>query len=218
MKKNLAILLICLITCGCTTEYNLDISNDSFKENINISIDKSEIKSESPSPDIDPDDPITPFLNSDYPALFSDEKALYNKEQIDYDDHIDVKMNYKYKAEEFADSNSLKMCFENYEFNYKDNYSIHASGTFYCLYSDELNINIKTNNRVISNNADSVNGNVYTWHIDGVNSHDVDIQIEMSKGVSRDTISTYILVGIVIIIIISIVFVINKKRVKENEL
>ena len=218
MKKYFVVILLTLMLCGCTAEYNLDISNNSFKENISVNINNSEIPEKSPYPEIESDDLITPFLNNQYSALFSNEDALYDKKETYYDDYIDVKMKYKYTEEEFNDSNSLKLCFDNYEFLYKDYYYINAYGTFYCLYTDEMDINIKTNNKVTFNNADSVKGNVYTWHIDKTNMNDINIKIEMKKGISRNTILNYALIICVIIIILGAAFVVYKKRIRENKL
>ena len=58
-------------------------------------------------------------------------------------------MSYTYDPLEFSDSNSLNMCFENFEYELEEKYYIHASGTFYCAYSDQVKINIKTRNKVL---------------------------------------------------------------------
>ena len=45
MKKIFLILFVLLVS-GCTTNYNLEISENSFKESIDIKINKSEIPTE----------------------------------------------------------------------------------------------------------------------------------------------------------------------------
>lgn len=215
MKKVILIISLLFIS-GCTTSYNLEISNDSFKENITVYINKSEIPTKIYD-DIELDDQITPFIENDYPAISSDSKSYYKKVVTDAGDYYKVLMDYKYSEKEFGQSNSLKNCFENYEFGYDKKYYIHVYGNFYCLYSDEIKINIKTNNKVLKNNADTVNGNVYTWNINKQNEKDVDIEFEVEKGFSYLTL-LYIIIGVLVILIPVIVykFLQSKKR-KVNE-
>lgn len=216
MKKIFAILFLILLS-GCTTNYNLKISNDSFEENISVHIDKSEIPSYTGG-EVETDDQITPFLNNDYSALFSDNNAYYEKNRTDFDNYIQVDMNYNYSEEEFSDSNSLKLCFSDYEFTYEDSYYIHAYGEFYCLYSDDINISIETNNKVIKNNADSVNGNVYTWNVNKNNVRNVNIEFEVEKGFSIKNFIYYVLGAVVVIIVVAIICNIYFKRKKVNEI
>ncbi len=218
MKKLLIFLLIVFLLSGCTSNYNLEISNNSFKENINATINKNEIPTSSPYPEIELDDQITPFLNKDYSAIFSDDKALYKKRVTYLDNYINVDMSYKYNEQEFYNSNSLKLCFDNYEFSYEDDYYIHAYGRFYCLYSDSLDINIKTNNKVLSHNADEVNGNTYTWHVNKDNLDNLDINIKVDKGINKETITTIIIVIFIIIILSIVGLVVYKKGSKENKI
>lgn len=216
MKKWIFLVLALLLT-GCSAEYNLEISNDSFKEKIVSYIDKSEIPTEQIE-DIEIDDPITPFLNNKYSALYSKDTAYYNKKVIDLENQYKVEMKYNYTAKDFSDSNSLKLCFENYEFDYEDNYYIAGYGNFMCLYSDEININIKTKNKVINHNADSVNGNVYTWVINKENADNVNIEIEIEKGFNyRKLIYPAVIIGIIILLITIIIAILNKRK-KVNEI
>ncbi len=215
MKKLIILLLLTFLLAGCTSKYNLEISNNSFKEDINAVIKKDEIPKDSKYSDIELDDQITPFLKNEYPALFSKPDALYKKKVTYFDDYINVDMNYKYTAEEFENSNSLRLCFEDYEYLYDDTYYIHASGTFYCLYTDEMDINIKTHNKVIDHNADSVNGNVYTWHINGSNVNDVNILFEVKKGIELQKIVSYLIIGIILAVLVAVSCILLRKNSKK---
>jgi len=216
MKKIFTIIILFLL-CGCSSEYTLEISNDNFKENIKSYIYKSEIPTVTYK-DIELDDYITPFLKNKYSALFSNDKAYYKKVTVDLGDRYEVNMSYEYNAKKFSDSNSLKLCFDNYKFDYNDNYYIHAYGTFYCLYSNELKINIKTNNKVIKNNADSINGNVYTWNISDSNKNNVDIEFEVEKGFSYIKVIYYIIGIIALVPIAIIVYMVYSKNKNVNEI
>ena len=46
---------------------------------------------------------------------------------------------------------------------------------------DELTINLKTNHKVVSSNADEVNGYHYKWHITRESKNDAAIMITLKK-------------------------------------
>lgn len=219
--KKIMMIFACVILCGCTSKYTLEINNDSFKEIIDIVIDKNEIpkKSENQESEIELDDRITPFLKQDTKAIFNNDKKNYKKKVKYYDDIIKVKMSYRYNKSEFLNSNSLNLCFDDAVFTYEDEFYIHAKGTFYCLYTDEVEVNIKTKNKVSKHNADKVNGNVYTWIIDRKNYNNVDIEISMEKGISTSQIINYIIFVVVIVIVgLVIAYKIYIKNKQENSI
>lgn len=205
--KKIIFVFICLLVCGCTTSYNLEIKEGSFNESIDIKISKSLIPEKTENPEIELDDQITPFLEEETSALFSTPEVYYNKEVKDFSDYYDVKMSYEYLPSEFKDSNSLNLCFDKFEFNDEENYYIHGYGTFYCLYSDEMTISITTKNDVIINNADVVKGNTYIWNINGRNKNNVDIEFEVSKKISY---MKYVKYFLLIAVVIAAIYLINK--------
>ena len=76
---------------------------------------------------------------------------------------------------------------------------------------NELVINIKTNNEVISNNADKVNGNVYTWIINKDNKDKVDIQIRISKHTIYLKTIIYSIIGILFIVLLFVGYIFYNK-------
>ena len=217
MKKMLFLVPLILFISGCSSTYNLEIGNDSFKENINIKFDKTEIPSESIYEEIETDDQITPFLEEEHSAFFSKKNKYYEKKVVYYDDYIDVNLSYDYSSSEFKDANSLNSCFENFIFDDEDSYYIHVYGTFYCLYSDEISINIKTDNKVIRSNAVSVEGNVYTWKINSENINEIDIELEVSKGFPWKNIIKYAIIGgLILVTMFSFIYYIYNKNKKNN--
>lgn len=219
MKKILFIIPLILFISGCSSTYNLEIGNNSFKENIEIKFDKTEIPNESLYEDIETDDQITPFLEEDHHAFFSKKDKYYNKKVIYYDNYIDVNLSYDYSSSEFKDANSLNSCFENFIFDDEENYYIHVYGNFYCLYTDEFSINIKTNNKVLRSNATSVEGNIYTWKINNDNKHDVDIELEISKGFPWKIIIKYtIIIGLIIVVVFGAIYYIYNKNKRTNSI
>ena len=218
MKKIIFLLLILLVS-GCSANYNLEISNDSFKENINVKINKNLIPEHTEQSDIEIDDPITPFLNDKTSALFSDEKAYYKKKVVHFGDYVDVTMKYNYTSEKFKDSNSLNLCFEDFVFEDKDTYYLHAYGPFYCLYTDTIIINIKTDNKVIKSNATSINGNVHTWEINASNSNNADIEFEVSKGFPWKKVLLYGTISVGVVLIIGwFIYYVYKKNKNNNSI
>ena len=200
MKRKLTLILyLMLFVTGCTSEYNLKISNNSFKENINFVIENSldDTKGEG---EIEEDNPLPSLIENKIPSLITQDK-YYKKKIDDLGDAKKIELSYKYNSSEFRNSNSINNCFEYPEFDFSDNYYIHLQGTFYCLYSDSLDIKIQTKNKVYSNNADEVLGNTYIWHINEANMDYVDIEINVDKGISIWTIVTYIFVGVLIVLL-----------------
>ena len=80
-------------------------------------------------------------------------------------------------------------------------------------------INIRTNNKVINSNAESINGNVHTWEINSLNSNNVNIEFEVSKGFPWKNVILYasIVIGVVLLISCFIYFIYNKNK-KNNSI
>ena len=164
MKKRFVLLILLMLLCGCTTNYRLEIKNDSFKEHIefyregNINEEVEEFDENG----VEYDDPFPTSIDQDIEALKS---KNYKKTIKSTNDGTLVTLDYTYGENEFSNARSISSCFSNSEFSHKDKYYIHLSGTFYCRYSNEVKIEIYTKNKVLSNNADEINGNSYIWYI-----------------------------------------------------
>lgn len=221
MKKVFLVLLL-LLLCGCTSNYNLKISNNKFEEKINIVIPDydysyEEVIDPESGVAVEDDNQLKAFLEEETPALFS-KKANYKKKVNYSGNSVDVNMSYTYTEKNFSDSNSLKLCFDNAYFKNDKTYYIHASGNFYCLYTDSMDIVITTKNKVVSNNADKVEGNNYIWTITEENKDNVNIEFEVEKGFSRFNIIYVVFFAIVIFGIIFVVKTISNKGAKNNEI
>ena len=191
MKKIILLILIILVS-GCTAEYNLTIENNKFKEDIKIGISKSLIDNEPTIPGVEKDDPLTPFIENPTSAFFSSSEKDYEKKVEENDSAYSINLKYDYTFDEFKGANSINSCFENIEMFGEDVYYINSSGIFYCLYSDSIDIKIKTNNEVINHNADKKEGNTYIWNIHNGNANNVNILFEVSKDIKNKSIISYI--------------------------
>ena len=201
MKKNIFILIgfIFLIT-GCSSEYNLEFSNDIIKEHTIVTIKDSEIPSKSSTGELD--DRITPFIENDQYPFYGKYDKVYKKKVTKKGDTTTVVLDYTFSHDDFKNSTVYKGCFKSSDLTEtNDGYSLHMHGSFYCLYGDELTINIKTNNIVLEHNADKVSGNVYTWIINKDNMTDTNIKMEISK---KNRYTKYIGYTIVIILVIGL--------------
>ena len=183
MKKVISMLVIFVfILTGCSTEYNLEISNKKVKENIKVEILDADIPKEVPGIDVELNDRITPFINNDQYPIFNNTKVKYKKKVTKVGDLTTVTLKHTYTHDEFRNSNTFKTCFENASFKKtRKGYDLDLNGSFYCLYGDSIKIKIKTNNEVLSHNASEVSGNVYTWVINDDNVKNVDIKLSLSK-------------------------------------
>ncbi len=184
LRKKIFLLLSLLLITGCSSKYQLEITNDKFIENVNTVILNEDIPESNPVATIS--DNYTPFIKMDnfVTPFISSQKILYNKTVDETNAGYNVNLNYTYTPEEFKDSYALNMCFENYVFqNNKKNFIFHLNGTFYCLYGDKTTIEVKTDNYVSEHNADKVEDNKYIWYItkDEIKTKDISIKISKEK-------------------------------------
>ena len=204
MKKNILLLGLLILLSGCTTKYNLTFSGDKIKENIDINIDNAEIKlGESYVPGIESDNRINNILKEDQYPLFNNEKVKYDKKVTRKGSYTNVKLSHSYTFDEYLSSNAYLTCFENKKMTKNRNsYSLSLNGNFYCLYSDDIEINIKTDREVLKHNADKVKGNTYTWIINSENVKDANIYFQMStryKTINTILIVVALVVGVVLL-------------------
>lgn len=218
--KFLFISIILIFLSGCTADYNIDISDNEIQESFSSVVYKSEIPT-SNLEGVEADDQLTPFIQNDQYPFLNNYDIIYDKNIVEEDEYRLVKFKYSYSPEDFINSNSLNKCFENINYSYDDNYVFDLNGYFYCLYTEKLNINVTTKNKVISNNADEVNDNTYTWHINSSNFDNVDIRLEIEKNTLKDKVNSYSLIVISIFIICTVLvffIVLLYKRKKHNKL
>lgn len=212
MKRYFLILLLIVFISGCSSSYNLFISDDNFKEEIYTNFEDVVIYDASPG--IERDDQVTPFIENDQYPFKNNRDIIYQKNVSD--DRKNVELKYNFKPEEFNQASSMNLCFDDVDYKYnKEYFEFNLSGSFYCLYSDEIDINIITNNKVLSNNADSVKGNIYTWKINSNNVDNVSIQIKIKRYEKYQ----YLFLCVVIFILIGSIIVgyrIFKKRNQER--
>lgn len=200
MKKGLFLLIGLLLLSGCTMDYNLVINEKTFNEEIIISENNTSNWNKicEDGGDFTYKERIN--LLERYPVSVYENAALdpydpnievdgveyYNKEIIDNSDTYGLKMNTSGGISNINDLNSLSYCYDIAQvINNKDEYVISTSFKNHCfeMYPllEELNINITTDMKVTSNNADMVSGDTYTWTITRDNYDDKSISLAMQS-------------------------------------
>ncbi len=211
-KRLLLLIPFIFILSGCTINYNLEIDGDSLTEVISGTITNEENEISSEATDIPL---IYGLINYPQPAIYDDENKLYAKNIVDNESGKDYTYSYVYRGN-FNKSRLIDTCFENHEIIENDDYyTIKLSGNFYCLYADSIDVNVISNNKVISSNAKKVKGNNYSWQIK--RAKNVDIYMAVSKTEAFDKTkkhsNTFRIVSFIILIILSgVVFFLYKKK------
>ena len=154
LKSSVLLFLLLLLT-GCTVNYNLDVDAD-FVENININ-------SNIPTKEI-------PLYIDDYNITYEATEKLDNYKYYSLiKNGNNTNYSAKYKNSDFSQVTSCGLLFDKCEFiNIGGGVSVISTttgtGIFYDYPDiDVINISLNINGEVVTSNADSVNGNVYTW-------------------------------------------------------
>ncbi len=191
MKAKIIILfMFCFILCGCSAEVNIELDRNFITEDTTLYVDEN-----------DPD------VISDYRAYFRQYTPIYNDvtltedepdeavKGVTYYEYKETKQNYgydwnyryKFNIDDYNYSRLLKNSFksayivkdtrdDSIEF-YTDSEGITIMKRYPQL--TNVKVNIKTDLLVEETNADSVNGNVYTWNFDR-NNYQKSIYIKTS--------------------------------------
>lgn len=229
MKIKKYILLVSFMTLltGCTATYNLKISDNTIVEKISLSEKKNLIDQE--------------IADEQLENLFSNSTSnlkKYNVTKEENKENIIYNLSQTYFLSDMDSVNNIRVikeCFDAYNIVYLDDsqtsFILQTSKGFHCLnydYNeiDSVDINIEIDNEVINNNADKINGNIYSWHIDKNNYADKYISLEFKKGLKKETtkpkqkihfeyiiIASCIIIGLIIIILLYALGL-NKKRNK----
>lgn len=221
-KLKLIFLLVLLFGCtGCSIEYNLTIDKKYATEKIETTIPKNEENNK--LVDIYTKNNITSYYDSD-----SRKFMYYDIKKIDDDKSNNLKLiaEYEYPLKKLQYSNAIEKCLYNKSVNIDNKYiTINTSEGFNCIYLDEVKqidsivVNITSKYVVEKTNADKIDGNRYTWNIDGDNYQNKSVYMKINykekykNGIEKNALK--IALGLLFFIIISIVIIILIK-IKQN--
>ena len=169
--RYIMLLLILLLSSGCTAVYNLELKDDTFNEKITINSDEKNIPY---------------FKNNSFYAII-DGASNFKKYDKKIKNNV-INLSYKYDGLEYNKATALSSCFEAYNVIKEDNYYIiSTSKGFNCateedtVLLDSIKIEIKTNHKVKDNNADEVKGYHYIWNLNKNNYKDKKIYVKLYK-------------------------------------
>lgn len=180
MKKRIILLImILLLTTGCTSEYNLTIDNNVYQEKVNINgITSDELSN------LNRDWQI-PIDKDEYNNISGDPSSEIKITGDTYSYNVsgnNLTFNYDFTRSTLNNSTAISICYDKATItNYEDSIVISTSSKVTCFnkypYLTSIKVNITTDKSVTSHNADSVNGNTYIWNINKGNSTNKSINM-----------------------------------------
>lgn len=228
--KIIFIVLIMFLLCGCSVEYNLDIFSDATIKETVIAEEKTNRMKINTGLD------ETSSVEYLYDMFKREGYDTHIKTKTDGDKTISTVFGYYDSIEEYSE-NFKSDLFEKADVVTKDDIvtlTMNQSekltdDTSSSLVYDSVTINIILPFKVVSNNADKVKNDTYTWYI--TKDEDLkNISISYDKSVNKNekTIKIgkssirvklkYIVIGVLSILILSIVLIIYRNNKKNNRL
>lgn len=230
-KKILTLILLIFMISGCSVEVNLDISDNKIKESNDITIYQNAIYTKE----------ILRTSFRDYIPIYASDLIVdtvpdqpfsdvlyYNKNTTDLGNGYRFNYSYDFDIDKYGDARTIKDGFRDYSYSYRNDIislSTDSEGLIY--FNDyplleEVTVNIETDYLVEENNADSVNGNTYTWVFNKDSKKSIDIVIDTSKSGDRVlgivNVSTLVTIGVVIGIILIILVLLLIRNRKNNKI
>ena len=225
--KCLILILITFLMCGCTASVNLEITDSEVKENVEITFYQNAIY---------PKDVIKtsfrnyiPIYESDSiidaePDLPSLDIIYYEKEETDLGNGY--RFNYKYDFDilDYNNARTIKEGFRSYSVSKENGIISLSTDDEGILYFDdyplleEVRVNIKTDYFVLENNADSINGNTYTWVFNKDSKKSINMSIDTTRDANYSVIDGLIPIVIIVAIILIIVLFLVFRNKNNNKI
>lgn len=181
-KRILLIIMILLITTGCTCEYNLTIDGNNYKEEIILTGETSdEISSFNQEWEI-------PIDKDEYEKIsgFDNETEINTKIYKYKLSSNKLTFNYDFTRSNYSNSTAVSNCYNKLTVsNYSNTTILSSSPKADCFDKHppltNVKVTIKVDREVISNNADNVSGNTYTWNITKENASSKSINLVLDN-------------------------------------
>ena len=222
MKKYLLFFGIFLFISGCSVNYELEIKDKTFNEQIEFYVTNDEFSTVKNS-----------IKGNTYIDSLTGEKYQLDIKQKS--NGMNITNNQVYKISEYKTSKFLKICFSSFNVIEEDLYYILSTSEGLMCYAeedvmffDDITIKIKTNHEVINSNADEVKDNVYYWYVNDENYNKKSINIKLSKDeyiennrrLEKEVVEPILIsITIVLLLAVLVVFMIFiKKRNNSNKI
>ncbi len=217
MKKILLLFLLTILLTGCSATYDIEFTEDKIKDEIRVFTDTETVNNATQAT-------IDSFSNK----ILEWERGHdhYTREVYTTDKITGYLYKYDFNYDEYDAMSQIRKCYEDFNFTYNDKEIIlTTSNKFLCkdYYQDvnNLTINIKTDKKVISSNADSTKDNTLTWNINKSNYQNkplnlkINLQETYEKPKDKNVDLKQILI-IILFILLLIIYIINKKDIKRK--
>lgn len=185
MKKGriFVLLAILILFTGCSATVNFDIGN-TIKQDMTIKLDGGERSSKT-------------VYETVFDSVMEVEKTTEMLSEYNFsntESYSELSVDKESSIGDYQFDNALAMCYDTVLFNNANNMlSISTDDVASCFSNypmlNELVINLTTDYKVLSNNADEINGNVYTWKINKNNytNKKIKFSVDYSRDGNRDT-------------------------------
>ena len=163
MKKTIFLVLILFLISGCTVEYDLYINGNEFNENFKIIETNTSLFDKSISESYTMRQYFNRLVEPDFYSYDDSKRKL-----IDKDNELGI--SYKKKTQNFSTSDIFNQCYNDSRITKNDKTVIIDTGDDFSCYNyydniESIKVTIKTNNKVLTNNADMIDGKKYIWNI-----------------------------------------------------
>lgn len=214
MKKLFILICLTFLLAGCTADYQVKIKNGKIYEKlVLIETDKSIF-------DVPTDSGWT--VRETFDVLKEKDefsKQNYTVKSLDNSDRLGI----EYKSNEFnsmINSSILNQCYTNFSVSEENNIITIDTGDQFDCYNYYKNLNsvrveLTTNHKVYSSNADEVKNNKYIWSIS--ESGNKRITISYSKDpVKNNTLNIVVILSVLILVSVISYYVIKKNKINNK--
>lgn len=188
MKNKFLVLMILLLTTGCTCEYSLTINGNDYKENIVLIGESSNEISSFNNKWVIPVDKDEYKMLSESDSECSDYNRIYN-----YDlSNNKLKFNYDFSKSNFNMSTAVSSCYDRItvdDYNLSTIISTSIKNNCFDKYPplSSIKVSIVVDRDVISSNADVIDGKTYIWNITKNNANNKVINLVLNNNSQLDS-------------------------------
>ena len=176
MKKKITLLIISiLLLSGCSATFDTVITKEMVKQDIQVNMKKTEKTTPTIYRTI-----TSKMLEIEYGTEIL---SYYSFKNINDTESETLNSSISYSTKFYDNDYALLVCFSDHNIYIKDNVLVvQTSNDFTCFnrykMMDTITVNVKTDLKVISNNADISQNGVYTWNFTKANnSKSIQLQV-----------------------------------------
>ena len=217
-KKILFLLFFLLMVTGCSSSYDIEIYNNQVKEKMEFVSTSSYTWDNEVKYGFSYRELLLASYKYPYPAFSStvvdeddtiklDNVEYYKNTLIDTSDKLGLMLEYnKFTLDNFNDSSIVKKCYQYFNIiEEEDNIIISTSTTNKCFDEypllDTITVNLKTNHKVVNNNATKVEKNTYIWNINKNNLSNINMEVDFNNK-EADNKTILIILGVTCLLIV----------------